>query len=293
MKKIFLLLLPAFLTFAINGAEHETTLSHVATPNEEASANTEKTIQVSHPGGTLAAYFSEDEKRNVSKLTITGTLDQSDWEFLQGMMQGENNLRFLDLSGLTNQAVSSAVGQYFFKDTRKIDEVLLPAKLTTMQVGFFQGSSITKCDLPSTLTSMSAYIFHESNLSGKVVIPSGIKVLNFGSFYKTNITEVLLNEGLTTIRNMAFSGTKLTEVTLPSTLEEIGLNAFQSESIKKVYSKNPTPPAPLDDKTRTFGFEKVEYIGVPIGSEDAYKKSPVWEKYAKVIVGVDFNNLGL
>ena len=89
--------------------------------------------------------------------------------------------------------------------------------------------------------------------------------------------------GVETINNQAFYFClRLTKVTIPETVVEIGDQAFGGcDHIDTIISNNIIPPAAL--VSSFYLLESLKAIHVPIGSGNAYKAAPGWSQYAHLI----------
>ena len=129
-----------------------------------------------------------------------------------------------------------------------------------------------------------------SKLSGVLTIPSkidGYPVTSIGEagFAEcTNLTEVIIPEGVTTLSHMPFYGcTKLKRVSLPSTLKYIGPEAFRfCEQLEQI-----TIPNGVEEigSSAFYGCKKLKSIRLPgsvnyIGS-NAFTESGFWENEKK------------
>ena len=82
-------------------------------------------------------------------------------------------------------------------------------------------------------------ILSYASMGGTVTVPSTVKTISSSAFYYTGITGVTLPEGLKKIGGSAFHKCKLSgEVVIPSTVTEIGSNAFRKEIIYTNYNSD-------------------------------------------------------
>ena len=99
--------------------------------------------------------------------------------------------------------------------------------------GAFSGkTTLIKCVLPDKLERIESSAFSSTSLTGAVLLPEGLKyVAGFGS---TKITSVTFPSTLEEIGASAFSGCKslMTEVSFPESLKSIGCSAFEESAIK-------------------------------------------------------------
>jgi len=85
-------------------------------------------------------------------------------------------------------------------------------------------------------------------------VPETVKTIREGAFSGTKLNSITLNAGLETISDYAFSNTKLETIELPDTLKEIGDYAFSNSVIKSVKF-----PASIE-KIGDFSFKNCENL---------------------------------
>lgn len=137
----------------------------------------------------------------------------------------------------------TSIPPFTFKDCRRLTKVLLPSSITTIGDLSFYNSSISEIDL-SHVTSIGLYSFYFCNnlitidissvstlnnycfsFSGltSLTFPGTFRVIPYYAFYKcSNLTTVTLGSSITQIYDFAFSFTKISSISLPQTIENIG-----------------------------------------------------------------------
>ena len=117
-------------------------------------------------------------------------------------------------------------------------------------------------------------------------------------WYPCGIKNVVIGEGITEIPSNAFyMEVGITDVTLPSTLTVIGMDAFgECENIETITCDAITPPTLAEDGNESYVFyvndaewnvvpiSTITAINVPAASVDAYKAAAGWSDYADKIV---------
>lgn len=146
--------------------------------------------------------------------------------------------------------------------------------------------------------------FSYKNNITSVIIPSSVKIIGFGAFLGcTSLSSIVLSEGLDSIENLAFAdctnlkelslpeGLKsigggalsfcgMSDITIPSSVEEIGdMQAFYSPALKTITSLIKDP------------FEVYEYFNsnlrnvtlrVPTGTKSNYEVTPGWRIFKTI-----------
>lgn len=142
--------------------------------------------------------------------------------------------------------------RYYYSDYPKWTEVSLPATITTLEEGaammggvvtlkvpnleswfniicsgnpyiapehfYVNGSEVTDITIPSTITSISKYLFYGFKSLNSVAIPGTVQNIGEHAFESSSISSLTLSEGITTIGDYAFSYCpNLVSVTIPST----------------------------------------------------------------------------
>ena len=99
-----------------------------------------------------------------------------------------------------------------------------------------------------------------------------------------SITELVIPEGTTAIRNQAFSYcSSLTSITIPDSVTSIGTSALQcgSSTNKATFTFTRTTPPTI--QSNTFEAAKISKIIVPAGCSSAYKAATNWSSFASYI----------
>ena len=106
----------------------------------------------------------------------------------------------------------------------------------------------------------------------EIRFPSSLRILDNKTLAwdMPNLEKVILNDGINWIGNNVFSGTKIRELVIPSTVEHLG-SIEGIKSIEKVTFISETPPKYLGDSSSSGGFNGVVYV--PCGSVNEYKRA--------------------
>lgn len=118
------------------------------------------------------------------------------------------------------------IGNYAFANNKKLTDVTLNAGFQELGHDAFAMSSITSAYLPDGVKAIGQNAFlNTSNLS-KVRLPNDLKRIPKTVFFGSGIKSIDLPEGLEVIGCAAFEASKLTSVTIPSTVVRIESFAF-------------------------------------------------------------------
>lgn len=222
---------------------------------ESAPTGNTKSVTVTTAGTLKAQFTSKDDWTTVQNLTVSGTLDATDFAFMRDSMA---ILRTVDLSGTTVTAIPANA---FYNSTTKLgckwlEEVKLPASATTLGAAGFQGctglvkvnipdgvvalpgniffscSSLTTVELPSTITTIGASAFNGCTRLAKVNIPAGVTAIPDYAFYQcSSMNSFELPENLISIGLSAFEKTAISAINLPKTVTTIKNYAFANTKL--------------------------------------------------------------
>lgn len=151
-----------------------------------------------------------------------------------------------------------------FQNCTALTSVNLPKDLTMISGYMFHGcTSLETLEIPETVREIGMYAFEGtpflekliaqdplvvingilvdgSTLKGEVIIPESVTKISYGAFASylnenSEITKITLPEGFTAVDDGAFSNCgALEEVVLPAGIKTIGLEAFESCSLKSI-----------------------------------------------------------
>ena len=160
-------------------------------------SGTSQTIHVT-TAGTLDQLINSEDKDIIEELTLTGTLNTFDFDFIRTM----KNLKLLDLSELDNTTLpaSCLAGS-------TIPTVLLPLKLTAIPDRAFYQAAITSIYIPETVETIGNYAFYQCKvIAGDLVIPDTTTSIGNYCFQESTFDGMLtLGKGLETIGAYAFA----------------------------------------------------------------------------------------
>ncbi len=212
------------------------------------------------------------------------------------------------LTRFTFPASLKELGNNVFQTCTSLSEVSeIPAGVTTLGYGIFQGAPLSTISVSKDNTSyevMDNVLFNAGKTilmympmnCGKTTytIPSTVtEILNFAFYKVATLKELYLNEGLTTIKNTAFSQTgletlvipstvttissymlegcpSLTGVTILGTISDVPANAFrESANMTRIAFAQATPPTFV--RNSFYGNPETIYVYVPAESIPAYE----------------------
>ena len=143
---------------------------------------------------------------------------------------------------------TGAFSSYINNETGEIigvTSVQFPATLKNIGATAFQNAPITSVELPEGFTTLGNGAFTGTIYLSEILLPSTLETIPAGAFTKTNskiaftdmatVDELVIPEGVKSIGNTAFQGSKIKSLTLPEGLETIGNNAFNNHQLTELY----------------------------------------------------------
>lgn len=186
-------------------------------------------IHVEEPG-TLDACLKQANKNyaEVQNLKLTGKIDKRDFTFMRDQM---TRLQALNLKEVRIKKWEDGINVY--------NEDEIP------ESGLQQKKSLVKMILPDTLQSIGNSAFSGTSLSGSLIIPEGVVIIDAGAFSGCSALngKLSLPSSLETIKSDAFNGCVFSgELVLPPFVKEIGDLAFSETN----FSSNLILPKQLE-----------------------------------------------
>lgn len=192
-------------------------------------------------GGLKAAIGNAT---GTTELTVTGTLNLADFEFMALEM---NSLRTLDLSGARVTAYDGEAG--FTGRTSSpadvlpayallglpIENLTLPQGLKAIGDGAMAGIAVKQLDIPATVTSIGSRALADCNRLQSISLPASASSIGEGAFKGCSSMRSILFAGAPdSIAANSFAGCEaLTSITLPASVRSIGADCFNGCSALK------------------------------------------------------------
>lgn len=219
---------------------------------------------------------------NVSSITIPSTVSFiPNWCF-------ENS----KLTSITIPSSIKTIGESVFFNCTELTTVNIEADLKEIPDAMFsECRKLTTVNLPENITYIGFAAFSNCPLqcdNGVLVIPSKVKIIKGNAFstLTSNITSIQVQEGLEVIEPGAFAYIQIEEITLPSTLKQMGDCALcfttSHSMLKKITFNGNTPPEIIYYTDYDGNYYKPDVskmseceVYVPADAVDTYKAS-VW-----------------
>ncbi|ARI60648.1 leucine-rich repeat protein [Streptococcus salivarius] len=199
---------------------------------------------------TIGSYAFSNNK-SLEKINLLDGVRQIE----EGAFSGDSKLSVVELPETLTE-----ISRYVFSDTPSLTHINLPSGITNIGTGAFEHSGLTSIELPKELTGIGHWAFRGTHLSA-IYLPRKLNYLGINAFsdigtlkevtvtsninngwdywgapfYSSPLTTVVIEEGVTKIPARMFYNQKgIMNINFPSTMKEIGANAFEGTSLKAV-----------------------------------------------------------
>ena len=199
---------------------------------------------------TIGSYAFSNSK-SLEKINLLDGVRQIE----EGAFSGDSKLSVVELPETLTE-----ISRYVFSDTPSLTHINLPSGITNIGTGAFEHSGLTSIELPKELTGIENWAFRGTHLSA-IYLPRKLNYLGINAFsdigtlkevtvtsninngwdywgapfYSSPLTTVAIEEGVTEIADRMFYNQKgIMNINFPSTMKEIGANAFEGTSLKTV-----------------------------------------------------------
>ena len=199
---------------------------------------------------TIGSYAFSNNK-SLEKINLLDGVRQIE----EGAFSGDSKLSVVELPETLTE-----ISRYVFSDTSSLTHINLPSGITNIGTGAFEHSGLTSIELPKELTGIEHWAFRGTHLSA-IYLPRKLNYLGINAFsdigtlkevtvtsninngwdywgapfYSSPLTTVAIEEGVTEIADRMFYNQKgVMNINFPSTMKEIGANAFEGTSLKTV-----------------------------------------------------------
>lgn len=189
-------------------------------------------------------------KNNVTDILIGNTVD----EIYSGVFSFCPYIKTMDFSYAIDLKTLGQIGM-------RCDNLESVTGLDRTKVDKLSGNSFSWCPKMTSIT-----------------IPANIKYLESCIVYNEQLCDVILEEGVVSIRD-AFNNCSIETITIPSSVTTL-INAFNNNAILIINCKATVPPTLLESFNAITSTAK---IYVPMGSGATYKAAEGWKDYADKI----------
>lgn len=210
---------------------------------------TELTVDVT-TAGTLPELIGDANKSSIESLTVTGTLNGTDINYIREMAGRDkygdevkgNSLTKLDISGAdiveggdtyfySYGTSNDVVGDFMFAECYQLTSLMIPT--STVSLGWCAIGSctgLTEFTIPDNVTLIGESALEGSSNISSLTIGKNVTTIEGTAFNGcSSLVEVALPETLTSIGHYAFADcSSLTTINIPGSVEKISMFAFNA-----------------------------------------------------------------
>lgn len=128
----------------------------------------------------------------------------------------------------------TAMAEKPFRSNKVLTTIVLGPKVTSLPTSYFEGcKALTNLTLPAELASLGTNVFAGCSSLPEVTLPAGITTIPSSTFQGcTSLAKVRFEGAVTSIDAMAFLNAKVSDIVLPESLTSIGQMAFSGSALK-------------------------------------------------------------
>ena len=264
--------------------------------------NKEKTALVQYPAGRVAtSYVIPKEVTSLGGSAFNGAKNLTAVTIPAGVTEIgiEAFVNCSRLTSITIPATVKTIGANVFGYCHELAEIKVEAANTAYTsadgvlfdkakktlIKYPGGRSATTYTIPAGVTNIDAEAFENTLQLTSVTIPTSVKKIGEGAFFRSGLTSAVIPDGVDTIASRTFGWCeKLASVTLPASVKAIRFTAFYGcKNLKSLTVGMKTPPA-INENENVFAQVPVANVTltVPKGSKTAYAAAPVWKEFKQI-----------
>lgn len=183
-------------------------------------------------------------------------------------------------------------GQSRYADVMIVPETVyydgMTCKVTAIADSAFYNSGITELQLPNSITRIGRWAMADAFDLVSVTLPLHLRQVSEGMLAGTDITSIIIPEGVTRIEDSAFEDCNLLHsVFLPSSLLQIGDYAFDGcHNLFELFSPAAQPPAWMGDDAMP-AIEGVDLVLADDHAVATWRDDEVWGNPQRFSMWVD------
>jgi len=149
--------------------------------------------------------------------------------------------------GITSLSLPNSInyiGESAFSACRQLTSVNIPDQVEKIEYNTFAScSSLSSILIPGSVKIMGTYAFSDCVNLTSVEIEEGLTTIGFEAFaYCSRLTLLNIPMSVTRIENYAFAYSGLTSITIPKSVNDIGLAIFRNcEQLQTIHVENDNP----------------------------------------------------
>lgn len=214
--------------------------------------------------GTLPEVIGEDEKYELTEVSVAGVLNGTDFRFLREMLgrgvEGERTPGKLEVLNLTDVSIlpggmayyssnytrKDTIGKAMFQDCENLREIKLPAMVRVVEDAFSGCSALEVLMLPDELTEFMPSTgcgalreFRISELNDYFLVQDGVLFDKSGEvllcYPAGRSTDTYsIPEGVESVAEGAFLTASIEKLYVPTSVTKLGISAFANSFVREV-----------------------------------------------------------
>lgn len=125
---------------------------------------------------------------------------------------------------------------------KEVESIVLPDTIVRIDLEAFEGcENLTSINIPSSIKRLRPFIFSGCKSLKEITLPGKNISFDTGVFRNSYIEKINLTEGMTKIPGYFLEGSKVTSISIPSTVSTISENAFKRSNCKTVIFEGLSP----------------------------------------------------
>jgi len=202
--------------------------------------------------GTLHKILG-DQKKTLTTLSLSGTIDASDFKTIRDSMPVLIELNLRDVSVVSYSGPdgtnfytdysANTIPDNAFYNLKNLKSVILPTSITSIGNSAFEFcTGLTTIDIPDGVTTIGPNAFQYCSGLESVKIPNSVKTIDEHAFHLCEkLSNITIPSSVKSIGNSAFwCCTNLAKLDIPSSVDTIALYAFgRSTAFLNVDPNNP------------------------------------------------------
>lgn len=192
-------------------------------------------LDVNCTAGSLASLVTD---KNVTSLTVTGTIDVRDFEFINAELTKLKTLNLAKASIVANSRTTdigivahkaNVVPAFALFGATSLTTVSLPASASVIGESALAGcTALSRITLPTALDSIGPSAFNSCSSLTAISLPSRLKAIATGAFARSGLKSLTLNPatGMAVPDRLCLDCKQLATVSLGSRVSAIGDDAF-------------------------------------------------------------------
>ena len=148
--------------------------------------------------GTLSSLLTTTD----SELKLTGSINGTDVKYLRQLIN-DGKVTTLDISGVrivsggvayyeSNKTTADVIGEYMFKDCKKLRSVVLPTSISTIARCAFQYTNLRRVEIPDNVQRLGYGAFSDCSLLTTVVVGRKVSHIEQGTFYNSDVKTIFV-----------------------------------------------------------------------------------------------------